>query len=99
MSRICCWRVGLRGRRKWASGWRSARRGGASRQLLIESLLLACGGAVLGILFAVWGTRLLRRFVEFGGSYSTTLDVSPDLTVFLFLTGATLASALIFGFV
>lgn len=66
-------------------------------QSLVESLLLASGGALAGVPFAVWGTRLLQTFVEFGGAYSTSLDVAPDVYVFLFLTAVTLAAAVASG--
>src|SRR6266851_3879019 len=39
-----------------------ATRGRLVAQLLVESLLLAGGGAALGVLFAVWGTRVLASF-------------------------------------
>jgi predicted permease len=63
---------------------------------VIEALLLAlCGGLLgLGIAFAV--TRALIAFVVQGAAY-TALDPRPDGVVLLFTLGISVAAALLFG--
>jgi predicted permease len=65
------------------------------RQLLTESLLLAVVGGGLGLLFALWGVKLLSAFVpenvpRFG-------ETSTDLPVLGFTLGASLLTGLLFG--
>ena len=72
-----------------------AGRGRIVRQLLTESLLLALSGGLLGLLFALWGVRLLSAFVpenvpRFG-------ETSTDLRVLAFTVGASLLTGLLFG--
>lgn len=64
-----------------ARGWRLL------RQLLTESVLLSFTAAVVGLLFAYWGSRILVALM------SITLDVHPDLRVLAF----TLVLALMTG--
>ncbi len=73
-----------------ASGFRLA------RQLLAESLLLSAGGALLGLLFARWGTSLLIAQLS---TYRNvvTLDVPLDWRVLAFTAGVTILTALVFG--
>jgi predicted permease len=66
------------------------------RQLLIESLMLSCAGAVIGLLVANEGCRLLVRLTSSRWQPSY-LDLSPDLRVILFVLGTTLATAVLFG--
>lgn len=66
------------------------------RQLLTESVLLAVGGGVLGILLAWWGSRVLVQMVN-GGPQPLALDVSPDMRVLAFTLLVSLLSAVIFG--
>jgi putative ABC transport system permease protein len=72
-----------------------------ARQLLTESLLLAVPGALLGLLFAQWGTRVLvRQITNQGGPASGGaffLDLSLHWRVLLFTLAVTLATALLFG--
>lgn len=65
--------------------------------LLIESLLLATGGAVAGSLFAIAGVRALSGWIAFAPGWPTFLDVSPDAAVLGFLIAATMVSALASG--
>jgi putative ABC transport system permease protein len=66
------------------------------RQLLAESLLLAVPGALLGLAFAQWGSRLLvRQIASHQGLVS--LDVSLHWRVLLFTVAVTLATTLLFG--
>jgi predicted permease len=66
------------------------------RQLMSESLLLSVLGAVGGLLFAVWGSRLLVRFLSRGGN-ELQLDTAPDLRVLAFTMGIVVLTGLLFG--
>ncbi len=66
-------------------------RGRLIRQLLTESLLLSGIGAVLGILFAEWGARLLVRFLD------ASLDLTLDIRVLAFTAGVAVLTGLLFG--
>ena len=66
------------------------------RQLMSESLLLSVLGAVGGLLFAVWGSRLLVRFLSTAGS-ELQLDTTPDLRVLGFTMGVAILTGLLFG--
>lgn len=75
-----------------ASRWRLA------RQLLIESLLLAGGGAVAGLVFAAWGNRAL--VAQLSTSISrVVLNLTLDWRVAAFTGAITLATAFLFGIV
>lgn len=65
------------------------------RQLLVESMLLAVGGGLLGVLGAVWGVQWLAKLVP--ESLSKLQSVSVDLRVLLFTLGVTVLTALVFG--
>lgn len=73
-----------------ASSWRIA------RQLLTESLMLATGGAVLGLAFAEWGARLMVRELSLSGT-TIALDVSIDWRVVGFTASIAVVTALLFG--
>ena len=67
-----------------------------ARQLLTESLLLSITGALVGLLFASWGSRLLVRQL----STSTTnvfLDLSLDWRILAFTAAVAIATAVLFG--
>lgn len=66
------------------------------RQLMSESLLLSIMGAVGGLLFAVWGSRLLVRFLSKAGS-ELQLDTAPDLRALAFTMGVAVLTGLLFG--
>lgn len=66
-------------------------RGRLIRQLLTESLLLSFIGAGLGVLIAVWGTKVLVNFLD------VSLDLTPDLRVLGFTAGVAILSGLLFG--
>jgi predicted permease len=73
-----------------ASRWRLA------RLLLIESLLLASTGALLGSAFAAWSSGALIS--ELSTSVSqVVLDLSFDWRVALFTGGTTIATTVLFG--
>ncbi len=65
------------------------------RQLLIESLLLAGGGGLLGVLGATWGVQWLSRLVP--ESLSKLQSVAIDARVFAFTLGVTVLTAIVFG--
>ena len=67
-----------------------------SRQLLAESLFLAAGGAILGLLFARWGSHALVAQIS-GVSNSVYLDMPLDWRVLGFTMGVAAATALLFG--
>ena len=73
-----------------ASRWR------LSRQLLVESVLLAAIGAALGLAIASWGSRLLVRELS-TQARAVVLDLSLDGHVLLFTIAVTVITALLFG--
>ena len=72
-----------------------ARRWTIVRQLLVESLLLAVGGGLLGVLGAFWGVEALARLLP--ESLSKLQTVTIDARVFVFTVGVSAATAVIFG--
>jgi predicted permease len=67
------------------------------RLLLVENLLLACGGALLGALVAVGGVRILVAFV---GRYSNRAnEIALDGTVLAFTFALCIAVAMLLSFV
>ena len=66
------------------------------RQLFSESALLAIAGAILGLLFAQWGSRLLVRQLSTSTSH-VFLDLGIDWRVLGFNAGVAVATALLFG--
>jgi predicted permease len=63
------------------------------RQSLTESLLLSGTGAVLGVLFAEWGARLLVRLLD------ASLDLTVDVRVLAFTMAVAVLTSLLFGIV
>ena len=76
---------------------------GASRvrllqQLLIESLVLAIGGAICGVIFACWANRILGRSVPpFLGAFALQADLSLDWRVIVFVTVIALLTTVLCG--
>ncbi|HKD09429.1 MAG TPA: ABC transporter permease [Bryobacteraceae bacterium] len=68
------------------------------RQLLVESLVLALAGGVLGLLLAVGMNRALMSFVP-TGTTPLALSASPDWRVFGFNIGISFLTGILFGFV
>jgi predicted permease len=67
-----------------------------ARQLLAESLLLSGAGALIGLLFAMWGSRLLVR--QFATSTNVVfLDLDLDWRMLGFTAVVAVATAVIFG--
>ena len=65
------------------------------RQVLIESLLLAIVGGVLGFVLSLWALRLLLKAIP--GQLPFWMNFSIDLRVLGFTIGITLLTGLIFG--
>jgi predicted permease len=65
------------------------------RQLLTESVLLAVVGGVLGLLLAVWGSKMLVRL----GSLSNTGDIGIDTWALGFTLLVSLGAGIIIGIV
>jgi predicted permease len=66
------------------------------RQVLVESLVLAAAGAVLGIALAVLLTRTLLALVP-AGTAPLLIAPTPDLRILSFTIVLTLVTALVFG--
>ena len=66
------------------------------RLLLCESLLLSGIGAILGLVFAHWGSRLLVRQLSTSAS-TVFLDLSLDWRVLAFTSAIAVGTALLFG--
>ena len=66
------------------------------RQLISESLLLSLAGALGGLLFAAWGSRLLIHWISTTGS-ELQLDTAPDWRVLAFTTAIAVFTGLLFG--
>ena len=74
-----------------------ASRGRVVRQLLAESLVLACLGGLLGVTVAVWGIRGIVTIVPTGALPGAS--VSLNGVVLLFAAGLAILSTCLFGLV
>ncbi len=68
------------------------------RQLLLESLLLALGGGLLGLLLADWTGEALLSFLPADPSMAG-ISSHPDVRVLLFTLALSVASGLLFGII
>jgi predicted permease len=68
------------------------------RQLLTETLILAALGGGVGLLLAVWGSKLLLHIAD-GGPGAVPLDVRIDLRVLGFTLLVTAVTAVLFGLI
>jgi putative ABC transport system permease protein len=66
------------------------------RQLLTECLMLSTAGALLGILFARWGTALLVRYISTVHN-KIFLDLSLDWRILGFTAAVAVFTGLLFG--
>ncbi len=73
-----------------------ASRGRLAQQLLVESLALSGTAAALGLVVAVWGSRLLVAQLS-TQAHLVFLDLTLDWRVLTFTTAVTIGTALIFG--
>lgn len=72
-----------------------ASRGSLVRQLLVESLLLALAGGVLGAFAGSWGTRLLTSIAE--GSLPRAREIHTDPLVLAFTMAISILAGVLFG--
>jgi predicted permease len=75
-----------------------ASRGRLVRQLLVESVVLALLGGLLGLVFATWTGDLLIRSLPFEQA-PRVLSAEPDLRVGLFAFALSLLTGVLFGLV
>ena len=73
-----------------------ATRGRLFRYLLTESIVLAVGGGIVGMLFARWAGRLLATY-QSALDIPLTLEVSLDTKVLVFALGLSVLTGLVFG--
>jgi predicted permease len=66
------------------------------RQLLIESVLLSSFGALLGLIVAFWGTRLLLPLLS-QGEIPVRLNLSPDARALGFTIAVATLTGVLFG--
>jgi predicted permease len=74
-----------------------ARRGRLIGQLLIESLLLASAGGLLGLVFAQWGIYILTTYLP--STVSLNIDFRPDAHVLLFMAAASIVTGVLVGLI
>jgi predicted permease len=68
------------------------------RQLLTESLMLACAGGILGGVISSWTTRLLASFYSVDSEgYQHLFDLRPDANVLIFSVAVTAVTGVLFG--
>jgi macrolide transport system ATP-binding/permease protein len=75
-----------------------AARARVARQMLTESVVLACIGGTAGLLLAYVGTKLLLGLM-FSHATVMPIDAAPSLPVLGFAFGLSMATGLIFGMV
>jgi predicted permease len=66
-----------------------------TRQLLTESVLLACIGGATGLVFAAWGLRTLLTLAPAG--FSSTAEIQLDRWALLFTFTVSLGTGIVFG--
>jgi predicted permease len=66
------------------------------RQLLTECVLLSTAGALLGVLFARWGSSLLVRYISTGNN-KVFLDLSFDWRILSFTASVAVFTGILFG--
>jgi predicted permease len=73
-----------------------ASRGRVMRQVLVEGLVLASLGAIVGVALAYWAAPALVAYTSVGQS-AIALDLSPDVRVLLFTALLSIAAGLLFA--
>jgi predicted permease len=74
-----------------------ASRWSLARQVLTESLALSLIGALLGLAFAYWGSRLLVLLMTQGNQVPVSLDLSPDLRILSLTISVAILTGVLFG--
>ncbi|HYM12446.1 MAG TPA: ABC transporter permease, partial [Bryobacterales bacterium] len=76
-----------------------AGRGRLVRQLLTESVVLAMGGGVAGLLLAAWGVDVMTPFIpsSVGGGILSLVRPHVDATVLLFALTVSVVTGILFG--
>jgi len=74
-----------------------ASRWSLARQVLAESLSLSLTGALLGLAFAYWGSRLLVLLMTQGNAVPVSLNLNPDLRVLSLTISLAILTGLLFG--
>jgi len=74
-----------------------AKRGRLIRQLLTESVMLSAIGGALGLVFGVWGVRVLLAMVGAGDENPPQISPHIDWTVLAFTAGISVLTGIIFG--
>ncbi len=74
-----------------------ARRARIVRQLLTEGILLAAGGAGLGLVLSYWATRALATSLMSAFPYNLSLNATPDIRVLAATLGFAALSTIAFG--
>jgi predicted permease len=72
-----------------------AGRGRVLQQLLTESVLLALGGGILGLLLAAWGTR--AALAALPAALPRAEQIGLDIHVLIFTAGISLLAGVLFG--
>jgi len=73
-----------------------ASRGEIVRQVLGEALILSVMGGLLGVLFAMWGGRVLLALLP-SANFTANVTADPDWRVLAFTAAISLACGAIFG--
>jgi len=74
-----------------------ASRWSLARQVLTESLALSLAGALLGLAFAIWGSRLLVLLMTEGSLFPASLNLTPDLRVLSLTVSVAIFTGILFG--
>ena len=74
-----------------------ASRWALTRQVLTESLALSFSGALLGLAFAFWGSRLLVGLMTQGSLTPVVLNLTPDWRVLALTASVAILTGILFG--
>jgi len=73
-----------------------ATRADIASQVFTEAAVLSFAGGALGILFAIWGGRLLLAFLPFG-EFTATITANPDWRILAFTAAVSIGCGVVFG--